>query len=210
MFSLVRATGWSRITKVTLILCTVLLCSCANRPVTSPHNLCQIFEDNPRWYKAAKSSASKWGGPVHLPMAIMYQESGFRRKAKPPMQYFLGFIPTGRASDAYGYSQALKSTWAEYQREAGSWFSDRDNFSNAYDFIQWYMHKTYTRNGVSKWDGYGQYLNYHEGQGGYSRGTHNAKQWLLNTAKRVDQRSKKFAAQLALCREELDRNSGWF
>ncbi|NND00516.1 MAG: transglycosylase SLT domain-containing protein [Gammaproteobacteria bacterium] len=184
--------------------------ACASTPPAQPDNICRIFEDRPKWYKAAKRSASKWGGPIHLPMAIMYQESAFKRKAKPPMKYFLGFIPTGRASDAYGYSQALKSTWAEYQREIGSSFRGRGNFANAYDFIQWYMHKTYTRNAVSKWDGYAQYLNYHEGQGGYARGTYHGKKWLLNTAARVDQRAKKYSAQLAVCHTELDRNKGWF
>ncbi|MFT5655187.1 MAG: hypothetical protein ACI9XU_000902, partial [Arenicella sp.] len=155
-------------------------------------------------------SAAKWGGPIHLPMAIMYQESAFKRKARPSMQYFLGFIPTGRASNAYGYSQALESTWAEYQQEAGSMFSDRDNFANSFDFIQWYMHKTHVRNKVSKWDAYAQYLNYHEGQGGYSRGTYKKKTWLLNVAKRVDRRSKQYSSQLLSCKKSLERSSGWF
>ncbi len=186
------------------------LTSCASAPPASPNNLCHIFEDKPHWYKAAKKSAAKWGGPIHLPMAIMYQESSFKRKARPSMQYFLGFIPTGRASNAYGYSQALESTWADYQKEAGSMFSDRDNFANAYDFIQWYMHKTHTRNKVSKWDAYAQYLNYHEGQGGYSRGTYKAKAWLITVAKRVDRRSKQYSTQLLSCKKSLDRSSGWF
>lgn len=186
------------------------LTSCASTPPTSPNNLCHIFEDKPHWYKAAKKSAAKWGGPIHLPMAIMYQESAFKRKARPSMQYFLGFIPTGRASNAYGYSQALESTWADYQKEAGSMFSDRDNFANAYDFIQWYMHKTHIRNKVSKWDAYAQYLNYHEGQGGYSRGTYKAKAWLITVAKRVDRRSKQYSTQLLSCKKSLDGSSGWF
>jgi len=188
----------------------LVLSACASSPPAQPDNICAIFSEKPKWYTAAKRSAKQWGGPVYMPMAIMYQESSFRRKAKPPMRYFLGVIPTGRASNAYGYSQALKSTWAEYQKDVGSSFRDRDNFANAYDFIQWYMHKTYARNKVSKWDGYAQYLNYHEGQGGYSRGTHNSKQWLLNTAKLVDQRAKRYSAQLAQCKEELDRKKGWF
>ena len=194
-----------------LVVVVISLTACATRPPASPNNLCQIFRDNPKWYKSAKASTSLWGGPLHLPMAIMYQESGFKHDAKPPMQYFLGFIPTGRASDAFGYSQALKSTWAEYQAEVGSRFRDRDNFSNAYDFIQWYVHKTYTVNAVSKWDYRAQYLNYHEGQGGYSRGTHNNKQWLLNVAQRVDQRAKNYSAQILQCQEELDNmRTGWF
>jgi len=92
-----------------------------------------------------------------------------------------------------------------YQNEAGSWFSDRDDFANAYDFIQWYMHKTYTKNGVSKWDGYSQYLNYHEGHGGYARGTYKGKGWLTNVAKRVDARARNYGAQLKRCEADLNR-----
>ena len=203
MFSL---TKW-----LVLLVVIIDLSACATKPPSSPDNLCQIFRDNPRWYKSAKASAKRWGGPIHLPMAIMYHESGFRHNAKPPMQYFLGFIPTGRASNAYGYSQALKSTWADYQNEIGSRFKDRDNFYSAYDFIQWYIHKTHRLNNISKWDYNAQYLNYHEGQGGYSRGTHHNKQWLLKVANRVDQRAKNYASQLLSCKTELDKmRTGWF
>jgi hypothetical protein len=173
-------------------------------------DICLIFSEKPHWYRAAKESSNKWGAPITLPMAIMYQESGFRRKAKPPMGYFLGVIPTGRASNAYGYSQALKSTWAEYQKEVGSRFRDRDNFANAYDFIQWYVNKTHKINGVSKWDANAQYLNYHEGRGGYSRGTYKGKKWLLAVAERVEQRSSKYAVQLSKCAKELDKKRSWF
>ena len=212
MFSLSGVLKSRKLVSVLVLsgLAAVVLSSCASSPPKSPDNLCDIFEDKPHWYKAAKKSAAKWGGPVHLPMAIMYQESAFKRKARPPMEYFLGIIPTGRASNAYGYSQALKGTWAEYQKDAGSVFSDRDNFANAFDFIQWYMHKTHTRNKVSKWDAYAQYLNYHEGQGGYSRGSYKGKTWLLNVAKRVDQRSKRYSTQLLSCKDSLERSRGWF
>ena len=195
---------------ITLLLISGILTACISTPPTQKNDLCSIFGDKRGWYKSARRSAKKWGGPIHLPMAIMYQESSFKHNAKPPMQYFLGFIPTGRASDAYGYSQALKSTWAQYQKEVGSRFKDRDNFANAYDFIQWYMQKTYDRNKVSKWDAYAQYLNYHEGQGGYSRGTHNSKPWLLKVARRVEKRAQQYSAQLAGCESELNRKRGWF
>ena len=36
------------------------------------------------------------------------------------MEYFLGFIPIGRASDAYGYAQAKTMTWDDYVRETGN------------------------------------------------------------------------------------------
>ena len=200
------------IVRVLLVAIVLMLSGCASKSQPKNiNNICEIFDNKPKWYKAAKKSSEKWGGPIHLPMAIMYQESSFKAKARPPMEYFLGFIPKGRASNAYGYSQALKSTWAEYQESIGSKYKDRDNFANAYDFIQWYMHNTYSRNKVSKWDGYTQYLNYHEGHGGYSRGTHQSKQWLLNVAKKVDARSKQFSAQLAGCKARLDsKRRGWF
>ena len=191
-------------------LALVVVAGCASKRPSNPDNICQIFREKPKWYKAAKKSSEQWGGPIQMPMAIMYQESSFRRKARPPMRYFLGFIPYGRASDAYGYSQALESTWKEYEREAGSAFSSRSNFANSFDFIQWYMNKTYQRNGVSKWDGYAQYLNYHEGHGGFARGTHNSKEWLLSTARKVDQRANKYSAQLNACKKELDSQRGWF
>jgi hypothetical protein len=183
--------------------------ACASTKPTQPENICSIFKQNKSWYKAAKKSAKRWGGPIHVPMAIMYQESGFKANAKPSMRYFLGFIPIGRASSAYGYSQALDSTWKSYQKEAGSWFSDRDDFANAYDFIQWYMHKSYAKNGVSKWDGYAQYLNYHEGHGGYARGSYKNKGWLINVAKKVDARARNYGAQLKGCQADLNRG-GFF
>lgn len=196
---------------IRLVLLTVLavsLSACVSTPPRNIDNVCDIFSQKPAWYKAAKKSSERWGGPIQMPMAIMYQESSFRRKARPKMNYFL-FIPTGRASNAYGYSQALKSTWKSYQRETGSFSKDRDNFADAYDFVQWYMDKSAKMNGVSKWDGYAQYLNYHEGQGGYSRGSYRNKTWLINTAKRVDQRAKRYGQQLTGCQDKLKAKS-WF
>lgn len=157
--------------------------------------------------------------PVHkngVARFICLWQSCIRSHASKPRQnhpcaFFLGIIPTGRPSDAYGYSQALSSTWAEYQRDVGSRFKNRDSFASAFDFIQWYMDKSYKRNGVSKWDAYAQYLNYHEGHGGYSRGSHNSKQWLLGVANKVNSRAKQYSTQLSRCQAELDKASkGWF
>ena len=191
--------------RLLLIVMVVLLCSCATPP-SKPNNICAIFEEKRSWYYATKTAAKRWGGPVHVPMAMMYQESSFKNDARPPFRWFLGFIPLGRASSAYGYPQALKGTWEVYQREAGSGFSDRDDFADAIDFMFWYMNKTYQKNGVSKWDARNQYLNYHEGHGGYARGTYKKKAWLINVAATVDRRSKKYAAQYGKCKKELDRN----
>ncbi|MGL5304524.1 MAG: hypothetical protein ACRC9M_13150, partial [Aeromonas sp.] len=77
------------------------LTACSTRPPAQPENLCQIFREKPEWHEAALKMNKKWGTPIHVVMAMMYQESSFVEDAKPPMQYFL-FIPTGRASSAYG------------------------------------------------------------------------------------------------------------
>ena len=187
------------------------LSACATTPPRNMEDVCSIFEQRPKWYKSAVKSAKRWGGPIHVPMAIIYQESAFQHDARPPMEYVLWIIPVGRKSDAYGYSQALDSTWQRYLDETGARFKQRDNFANSFDFVQWYMHTTYTVNGVSKWDAAAQYLNYHEGQGGYSRGTHEQKQWLLTTAERVAARASRYYAQMQACQPRLDKlNRGWF
>lgn len=192
-------------TPLLLLVGSLWLAGCASVP-DKPNNICDIFEEKRSWYHATKAAAKRWGGPVHVPMAIMYQESSFKANAKPPMRWFLGFIPLGRASSAYGYAQAKDGTWADYQREAGSRFSDRDDFSDAIDFMFWYINKSHRLNGVSKWDARNQYLNYHEGHGGYARGSYKNKKWLLNVAARVDRRAKTYAAQYSGCKKELDRN----
>jgi hypothetical protein len=151
------------------------LAGCATSPPQEPDDLCAIFKEHRSWYEAAVDTREKWGVPVHVPLAMMYQESSFKHNAAPPMEYFLGFIPTGRASDAYGYAQAKTMTWDDYVRETGNSWSSRSDFDDAMDFMGWFIYKTHKINGVSKWDAKNQYLNYHEGWGGYKRGSYKAK-----------------------------------
>ncbi|MEE2022640.1 MULTISPECIES: transglycosylase SLT domain-containing protein [Alkalimonas] len=186
----------------------VLLSGCSTPPPQNSSNICDIFKEHRSWYKAAANTRDKWGVPIHVPMSMMFQESSFRHNARPPMRYFLGFIPYGRASSAYGYSQAKTETWADYQRETNRRFASRSNFSDAMDFMGWYIDKTHRINGVSKWDAYNQYLNYHDGWGGFQRGTYRNKTWLISVARRVDDRAQMYATQLSSCEKELQR--GWF
>lgn len=72
------------------------LSGCATPPPQSPENICDIFEEHNDWYHAAADVRERWGVPIHVPMAMMYQESSFRHDAVPPRYYFLGFIPWGR------------------------------------------------------------------------------------------------------------------
>ena len=182
-----------------LVLISVLLTGCSSKvPPADANNLCSIFREKPSWYRAAKKSEKKWGTPMQIQMAIMYQESSYRHNVRPPRPYFL-FIPLPRKSSAYGYAQAQDFTWDEYLDETGGWFKSRSNFADAIDFIGWYTNKTRRRNGVSLWSADQLYLNYHEGWGGYSRGTHNSKPWLLKTAQQVNSRANNYGQQLRRC-----------
>lgn len=188
---------------------TTLLAGCATPPPKNPDNICEIFRENRDWYEAALDAKDKWGAPVHVPIAMMYQESSFKHNAKPPMGYFLGCIPIGRASDAYGYAQAKTLTWDDYVRETGNGWASRSDFDDAMDFMGWFIYKTNKINGVSKWDAKKQYLNYHEGWGGFKRGTYWKKKWLVHISDKVEARSKRYAAQYRSCKKELDSSWLW-
>ena len=125
------------------------------------------------------------------------------------MRFFLGFIPYGRPSDAYGYPQALDSTWAAYKRDTGQTFVSRSDFGDAMDFIQWYMHQTWKTNRIPQTDAYRHYLNYHEGQGGYARGSYKNKAWLIKVSRKVEWRAQRYAAQLQQCSARLERKRNW-
>ncbi len=198
--------GYRIVSIAVICVLPLTILGCVSRPPADPSNLCSIFRQKPDWYADSLAAAKRWGGPLNVPMAIMAQESAYRAKAKPPMRFFLGFIPYGRASDAYGYPQALDSTWANYRRDAGGVLSQRDDFSDAIDFIQWYMHQSWKVNRVEKTDAFSHYLNYHEGQGGYKRGTYKNKQWLIKVARRVETRAANYGAQLVSCKAQLDKS----
>lgn len=189
-------------------LAGLLAVGCATTPPSDTENLCAIFEEKRRWYDAARRSEQRWGTPIHVQMAIMRQESAFEHDARPPRNRLFGVIPLRRPSNAYGYAQALDSTWQHYRQETGRPFADRDDFADAIDFVGWYTDMAQRTAGISKWDPYNQYLAYHEGPGGWRRNSHAGKGWLLDTARRVDARAREWGAQLRDCEEGLDRG-GW-
>lgn len=149
--------------------------------------------------KAFQATERKWGVPVHVQMATMHQESKFISNARTPHKYALGVIPMGRQSSAYGYAQALDGTWDDYKKATGKRFARRDRIRDASDFMGWYMVTSRSKNGIRLDDARRQYLAYHEGHTGYSRGSYNRKSWLLSVADRVDARADTYQAQLVAC-----------
>ena len=200
---------WAPIRLLMCALAVLILTSCATSPPKNTKNVCAIFDEKSGWYRDTRKASERWGVPIPVIMAFMHQESRFKAKAKPPRKKYLGFIPGPRPSNAYGYTQALKGTWKHYKRSSGNYGADRDDFGDAADFIGWYNHQSFRRNKIQKTDIYRQYLAYHEGQGGYSRGSFNRKSWLLNTAKKVQRRAQRYETQLKRCEEDLNRSSFW-
>jgi len=188
-------------------LLPLLLAACSTSPPGNPADGCDIFAEKGGWYRDAVQAEERWGTPIHVQLAIMYQESRFVDDAKPPRGRLLWVIPWGRVSSAYGYAQAQDSTWDWYREKSGNHGADRDDFDDAVDFIAWYAHISKQQLGISQWDAYNQYLAYHEGQGGYRRKTYNSKPWLLKVAKKVETRAANYQLQLQRCADELD--AGW-
>ena len=183
-----------------LAFCVIIsISSCRHKVPNNINNICEIFSDKYRCQKYAKNSQNKWGTPIHVQMAILFQESGFKHDAKPDRKKVLGFIPWKRKSSAYGYAQVLTTTWNEYKKQTKNRGADRDSFKDAIDFVGWYTYETNKQIKVSKWDAYSQYLAYHEGRGGFTRKTYNSKKWLIDVAKKVDKNSRVYSAQLKTC-----------
>lgn len=192
-----------------MVVFIVFLVGCVSTPPKHQDNLCHIFDEKDGWYKDAKKASKRWGTPIATNMAIMHQESRFVATAKPPRKKFLWIFPGPRPSSAYGYPQAKDETWKWYKDKSGSWGADRNDFDDAIDFIAWFNHISVKNNKIARNDTYRLYLAYHEGHGGFSRGTFKSKGWLQGVAKKVDKRAKNYRAQLAKCEDRLDSSWWW-
>ena len=179
-----------------------LVAGCGSGNYAAPReidNACSIVSQHPDYLRAFRATQRKWGVPVAVQMAIIYQESKFIGNARTPHQFVLGVIPVGRQSSAYGYSQALDGTWEEYQADQSLRRARRDDIADAADFMGWYMADTLGETGVPLNDARNQYLAYHEGRSGYARGSYDDKQWLVRIAGEIADRAVMYDAQLRSC-----------
>lgn len=191
-----------------LTLSIALLAGCVASQPRNAGNVCAIFEERRSWYKAAKASSQRWNIPISVNMAMIYQESSFRARAKPERNRILWIIPGPRPSSAFGYAQALDSTWADYETQSGNNRASRSDFKDAVDFVAWYNAFSRRASNISSNDARSLYLAYHEGNAGFQRGTHSDKRWLLDAAANVQANANRFASQLDSCRSDLEKN--WF
>lgn len=190
----------SRTLRASILL--LFLASCGGGNFSAPRNMndaCAVIRQRPQYLSAMKVTQRKWGIPISVQMAVLYQESKFIGNARTPHQFALGVIPLGRQSSAYGYAQALDSTWDDYRMEQHRRGARRDNIRDATDFMGWYMDGTTRRLGLSKSDAESQYLAYHEGRTGFANKSYLAKRWLVDVAARVGARAAMYHTQLARC-----------
>lgn len=190
--------------KLIVLVSLAILSACANIPPKNSRNICDIFREKDDWYQATLAASRRWGVPIAVQMSIINQESSFVDDAEPPRPTILGFIPWFRSSSAYGYPQAQDDTWADYQKQTGNNWADREDFADSCDFVAWYCAISHQKLGIPTSDARNLYLAYHEGHNGFRRQNYQSKHWLLNTAQKVDQRAWMYDAQLAACRQELE------
>ncbi|MBA1340084.1 MAG: hypothetical protein FD548_000064 [Pelagibacterales bacterium] len=193
----------NKIVNIILVLLILFVSACSSVPKNTS-NSCSIFNERYLWYKHAKRTESKWGTPIYVQLAIIKMESDFDWLAKPNRQKIFKVIPFKRPSSSFGYSQAVKGTWAQYKNETGNELATRARFKDSVDFIGWYTNKTESILKISKKDAFRQYIAYHEGWGNYKNYKNNPKVIIL--AKKVKKQSDKYKSQLKKCQKKLNKN----
>lgn len=180
--------------------------ACTSSTPQNPMDICGVFEDRKSWHRAAKDAESRWGSPLAVSMAFIYQESSFRAKARPERERFLWILPGSRPSSAYGYAQALDSTWQDYIEASGNRRAKRSNFEDAVDFVAWYNAMSQRLSNIPRDDAEQLYLAYHEGNAGYQRRSFREKPWLLEASRNVGENAAHFGWQYEQCANRLNRN----
>jgi hypothetical protein len=169
-----------------------------------------VFTQKPGWYAATRRSAARWGVSESVQLAVIYQESGFRARARPPRRKILWVIPWSRPSTAYGYAQVLDSTWQQFRDDSGRPRAARYRFDDVAHFVGWYGAEIERLTGIPRDDPYRLYLAYHEGPAGFLRGSHQSKPWLLEVARKVESRARAYQRQYDGCRDRLWWLRAWW
>ncbi|MGI9344673.1 MAG: hypothetical protein ACR2PW_00210 [Gammaproteobacteria bacterium] len=166
-------------------------------PAENAH-ICEIFADNPSWPSHLQRASSRWDISRFQIMAFMYQESRFVSDARPPV---VEELSEHEASGAWGYAQATRVTWEEYLEEIGTDRVSRENFRDSADFIGWYNRRTHIALGIPETNTVHLYYAFHEGRGGYQRGTYETpgRAWLREVGKKVEAKEALYRRQSFNC-----------
>jgi len=195
-----------RNTLIATLSCAFLATACASGPPDQVHDACAILEDNRAWWRDLRRPERRWGVSPGTQMAFLKRESSFRRNARPARTRLLFVLPGPRPSSAFGYAQALDSTWDWYREDTGRRGADRNDFGDAVDFVGWYASLSRSESDISLNDPYNLYLAYHEGHGGFNRRTYRGKSWLQRAARQVETDARRYDAQIERCEHRLGRN----
>lgn len=195
-FRLMRCLGYL------LLPVMLMLAGCASQP-SNINDACVVYQEQGgwfnNWYKATARAQKKYGVPKAIILATIRQESAFRANAKPPRRKLLGFIPWTRPSNAFGFPQALDSTWDSYCKSTGNYGAERDDFSDAADFVGWYYSQSHKRNGIALNDAYHLYMTYYLGHGAYDRGVWRKRTDVQRIARRVRDQARRYTQQMRRC-----------
>ncbi len=197
--------GMNHVLLIAAAASLAIVSACSSTPPSDQGNACSIFEQNRSWYRATRKAEKKWKVPIALQLAFIKKESSFDKTARPERSKFLFIFPGKRPSSAKGYAQALDTTWQTYKNSTGKSGASRKNFSDAADFIGWYVSASSKRTGVARNDAYNQYLAYHEGAGGYLKGSWRRKPAVKRRASVVAAQAARYESQLKRCEKKFRR-----
>ena len=174
------------------------------------NNLCLMFKEHPSWYWSAQKAQERWGVPISVQMAIIHRESHFRADVKPRPKRLLGFIPWMRPTSAEGYAQVVDGTWQDYLKSTHQRSARRSSFSNAVDFVGWYVDQLHRQLGISKVDAASLYMAYYLGPGGYRSGRYQNNAWLQGVAHKVGEQQAIYHQALVRCASSLPKRAWWY
>jgi hypothetical protein len=181
-----------------LLLLLAGLAGCSRSADTD--DVCALLVQHPEWRAPLQQASTEWGITPSVLMAIMRHESNFAADARPYKRWLFDLLPTDqRLSSAYGYAQALDTTWAEYQSLHKRPEAQRNRFADAIDFMGWYLQRAVRALDLSPDDARALYLAYHQGLTGYREARYEGKRLLLDAADRVAQTANEYAAQWPHC-----------
>lgn len=95
-------------------------------------------------------------------------------------------------------------------KATGARFVERDDIGDALDFIGWYNDRSHRKLGIAKTDAYRLYLAYYSGPTGYAKGTWRRDQAVQGYARKVADRTARYAQQLRRCEGRLKKRWRWF